>query len=192
MKKKKKTFHVHPTPWEYLKGSQRHIYLIIAIFLISGVLGFLFSPYLGFFDPMLEDLALETAGLGPGELIWFIFQNNVTVAFVGMILGLFLGVFPVVNMFINGTLVGYVYARAADILGYGVIWRLFPHGVFELPAVFIALGLGLRLGTFWFAKDKKKAFREHLSGCILVFLTVILPLLIIAAIIEGLIIAFSG
>jgi len=39
---------------------------------------------------------------------------------------------------------------SVGIEGYGILWRLVPHGIFELPAVFISLGLGIKLGTFIF------------------------------------------
>ena len=66
-----------------------------------------------------------------------------------------------------------------------VLWRIFPHGIFELPAVFISLGLGLKLGTFIFQRNKLKAFAEFFWNSLRVFLFIVLPLLIIAAIIEG-------
>ena len=35
------------------------------------------------------------------------------------------------------------------------LFRLLPHGIFELPAIFISLGLGLRFGMFIFQKEKE-------------------------------------
>jgi stage II sporulation protein M len=87
--------------------------------------------------------------------------------------------------------VGYVYSKAASVGGYGIIWQLLPHGIFELPAIFISLGLGVKLGMFVFEKDKKKAFIERLRKSFFVFLTIVLPLLVIAAIIEGLLISLT-
>jgi len=38
--------------------------------------------------------------------------------------------------------------------GFLSLWRLLPHGIFELPAVFISLGMGLKIGMFIFQKKK--------------------------------------
>jgi len=72
------------------------------------------------------------------------------------------------------------------------LWRILPHGIFELPAVFIALGMGLKFGGFIFQKEKIKSLREYFWNSLRVFLFVVLPLLIIAGIIEGTLIFFSG
>ena len=141
-----------------------------------------------FFDELLRELAEKTAGLGPGELIWFIFQNNLISSFIGLLFGVFLGIFPIIGTLINGLLLGYVYSMVSVTEGLGVIWMLIPHGIFELPAVFISLGLGLKLGMFIFAKNKKKELFERLNKSLKVFLMIVLPLLIIAAIIEGILI----
>ncbi|HJX50295.1 MAG TPA: stage II sporulation protein M, partial [Candidatus Nanoarchaeia archaeon] len=66
-----------------------------------------------------------------------------------------------------------------------VLLRLLPHGIFEFPAIILALATGIRLGLFWFSDNKKKEFVKRVEGSLRVFLFVILPLLIIAAIIEG-------
>jgi stage II sporulation protein M len=63
--------------------------------------------------------------------------------------------------------------------------NLLPHGIFELPAIFISFGMGLKFGTFLFYKEKMKKFAEFFSNSLRVFVFVILPLLVIAAIIEG-------
>jgi len=67
---------------------------------------------------------------------------------------------------------------------------IFPHGVFELPAVFISLGLGVRFGTFMFSKNALSELKHRFIGSIKVFFFVIMPLLVLAAIIEGVLITF--
>ena len=164
-----------------------YIYLILVLFVFSVIIGFSFAENFSFFDNILMGLGDSIEGLGHGGLIWFIFQNNISSAFIAMILGVFLGIAPVFNSLINGALLGYVYAKAIVIGGPGVILYILPHGIFELPAIFIALGLGLKFGMFIFAKkgEKINEFRRRFWNSIKVFLTIILPLLIIAAVIEG-------
>lgn len=189
---KKKKEGIFRESWEYLKDTRKHIYWIIGIFVFFSLFGYIYSGELGFLDETLKELVEKIEGKGPWELVWFIFQNNVSSAFVAMILGALVGIMPVVSALMNGTLLGYVYAKASAVEGFGVIVLLIPHGIFELPAIFVALGLGLRLGGFVFARgNKKEEFMQRLRGGLKVFFTIVLPLLIIAAIIEGLLIGLG-
>ena len=188
MKKRKKKQTMFKESISYLKESMIYFWIIVGLFLFSALIGFMFPENFVFFDELLKELAEKTAGLGHGELTWFIFQNNVLSSFMGLVLGIVLGVFPLMGILINGLLLGYVYAKASAVAGLGVIWMLVPHGIFELPAVFISLGLGLKLGMFIFTKNKKKELIERLIKSLKVFFLIVLPLLIIAAIIEGILI----
>jgi len=181
--------------WEYIKESKNFIYSIITIFLLFTVLGFLLpipaeieAKILEFIEQLLK----QTEGMTQGELIKFIFWNNIQSSFTGMLFGVVLGVFPVMSALANGYLLGFVASVAAEGSGIFVLWRLFPHGNFELPALFISLGLGLRIGTFIFEKDKIKTLKIYLIKSIKVFFFVIIPLLVIAAVIEGSLISLMG
>jgi uncharacterized membrane protein SpoIIM required for sporulation len=46
----------------------------------------------------------------------------------------------------------------------------------------------MKLGMFWFKNERKKELMRRLEGSLRVFLFVVLPLLIIAAIVEGILI----
>ena len=185
MKKRKKKQSMFKESISYLKESLIYFYIVMGLFLFSAIIGFVFPENFVFFDELLKELAEKTAGLGPGELTWFIFQNNVMSSFMGLMLGVLLGIFSLMGILVNGLLLGYVYAKASAISGLGIIWMLIPHGIFELPAVFISLGLGIKFGMFIFTKNKKKEFFRRLNSSLKVFLIIILPLLVVAAIIEG-------
>jgi stage II sporulation protein M len=188
MKKRKKKQTMFKESISYLKESMIYFWIIVGLFLFSALIGFMFPENFVFFDELLKELAEKTTGLGHGELTWFIFQNNILSSFIGLAFGIVLGVFPLMGTLINGLLLGYVYAQASAVAGLGVIWMLIPHGIFELPAVFISFGLGLKLGMFIFTKNKKKELIERLIKSLKVFFSIVLPLLIIAAIIEGILI----
>ena len=157
---------------------------------------------IGFFAPVSEDLAKiilefieklleQTKDMSQGELIGFIFVNNLQSSFFGLLLGTILGIFPVFAAIINGYVLGFVGAMSIESEGVFILGRLLPHGIFELPAIFISLGLGLKLGSFIFQKEKKKFFKKYFWNSLRVFLFVVLPLLIIAAIIEGILISLG-
>ena len=130
----------------YLKESKSSIKLVVTIFVASLLLGLLFAnPLSTIINPLLKNLIEQTENLNTLELIIFIFLNNALTSLIGLFLGLFLGIFPIIVAVTNGVILGYVLERTAQI-SILEFWRLLPHGIFELPAVFISLGMGLKLG----------------------------------------------
>ncbi len=171
--------------WEFIVESKKYIYFAIGIFILSAIFGFIFHDKLTFIDKLLKSLVDRTEGLGTFDLISFIFFNNLQSAFFGMILGIVFGIMPLVNAVSNGVVLGYVLEKVFKFSGFSDFWRILPHGIFELPAIFISLGLGMRLGFFIFSKDKKRSFKSELKKAIYSFLLIVVPLLVIAAIVEG-------
>src|SRR3989344_890448 len=174
--------------WNYLKESKNFIYTIVVIFFIFVLLGF-FVPVpnaiaeqiLNFINELIE----KTKGMSQLELINFIFLNNFQSSFFGIIFGIILGVLPIIIAISNGYLLGFVASVSVENDGLSILWRLLPHGIFELPAVFISLGMGLKIGMFIFQKKKLKSLSDYFFNSLRVFLLVVVPLLIIAAFIEG-------
>jgi len=216
--------------WEYIKESRNFIYITLIIFLLFAFIG-AFVPAPEFLEQQIlefiEELLRKTAEMSQGELMSFIFLNNLQSSFFGMIFGIALGIFSAITSVSNGYLLGFVSSRAAYEEGIFVLWRLFPHGIFELPALFISTGLGLKLGFpfiyryfkyYWKRKNifallagilflpfsiiltlilnenlRKYQFKDFLfkvNNSLRVFLFIILPFLLIAAIIEGCLIFF--
>ena len=183
--------------FSFLRDSRDFIYAAILGFFIFAALGFFFSDliqeiFLSFgvninekILYLIEKLISQTEGMSHGELIGFIFFNNLQSSFLGLFLGIGVGFFSVATGIINGYILGFVILRSVRVEGVLVLWRLLPHGIFELPALFISLGLGLRLGTFIFKKNKMEALRKYFFESVRVFVFVIFPLLLVAAIIEG-------
>lgn len=178
----------------YTKESLPYIYTVIILFILSAILGYFLSPHLSFLDQILKDLISKTQNLNSIELIFFILQNNILACLIVVLSGIFLGISPIFNTISNGVILGYVLNKTIALEGPLIALRLFPHGIFELPAVFISLGLGIKLGAVFFShsKDKWIELKLRFYKSINTFLVIILPLLIIAAIIEGLLIAFIG
>lgn len=190
-KKKKKRFNLleeYKDSWNYIKQSKDFIYVIVAVFFIFMLIGFFLPAPESIANQLLDflkKLVAETQNLSMAGLIRFIFLNNVQSSFFSMIFGIFLGIFPVVAAIINGYLLGFVSAMSVQSEGISILLRLLPHGIFELPAIFISLGLGLKFGTFIFQKKKIEFFKKYLFSSLKVFFLIIVPLLIVAGIIEG-------
>jgi len=190
-KRKKRGFNLreeYKESWDYLKKSKNFIYIIVAVFFIFSLIGF-FVPapdavteqILKFIQELLEKIQ----GMNQSELISFIFFNNLQSSFFVMVFGVFFGIFPVVGAILNGYLLGFVASLSVEEEGTSVLLGLLPHGIFELPAVFISLGLGLKLGTFIFQKEKIQSLKKDFWNSLRIFIFIVIPLLIIAAIIEG-------
>lgn len=180
--------------WSYIKESKNFIFLIIGFFVFSALIGF-FVPasdlVTGKILEFIEDILSRTEGMNQVQLISFIFLNNLEASFVGFASGILLGIIPMIVTLANGYVVGFVSKMSVDAEGVVSLWRLLPHGIFELPALFISLGLGLKFGSFIFQKNKEESFRAFLVNSLRVFVFIVIPLLIIAAIIEGSLIALS-
>ncbi len=179
--------------WQLVKLQKRFIFAVIGIFIAGGLIGFLqadnFKPY---FDEIIGGIIDKTEGLDFLQMFWFIFSNNITSSLMALFFGVFFGFFPIFNALFNGALLGYVYSQASLVAGYGVIWRLLPHGVFELPAIFISLGLGVYVGAGMFGKDKIATTLSRLKKSFRVFLTLVFLLLAIAALVESALIVYVG
>ncbi len=179
--------------FDYLKESRKYIYAILILFFIFVLMGFFVPAPPGVYEKILEfikDILEKTQGMDALELISFIFFNNLKVSILSIVLGILFGVIPIAFSITNGYLLGFVASITVQEEGIFVLLRLLPHGIFELPAVFISLALGLRLGLYFFMEQKEK-LSNNLLNTLRVFVFVILPLLVIAAIIEGYLIAVS-
>lgn len=172
----------------YLKESKGYIYAISLVFLAGILAGFIFYGQFSFLEEILKELMLKIRGLGLWETIGFILQNNAQSAFLGLFLGILLGIFPVINTISNGIILGYVMKGVFISGGISEFWKILPHGVFELPAIIISLALGLKLGMFVFSKKRKEELLERLKNSFFIFIFIVLPLLIVAAIVEGILI----
>jgi len=166
----------------YLGESRKYFYFVALVFLIGGILGFIFKDSLGFLDSLLNEIVGQISDLSLTGTILFIFKNNLSSALFAMLLGIFLGVMPLFNAIFNGVVVGYVLARASALDGWGVLFKLLPHGIFELPAIFIALGMGLRLGggflENYFSYHQKNSYKRFFGilALIIGFLGIIFAL----------------
>ena len=172
--------------FSYLKQSLNYIYIIFFIFLLGSLIGFFFSPYLTFLEQILKEIVEKTKNLNSLELIIFILLNNTLASLISLIGGIILGLMPLFSSLGNGVILGYVLNKA----GIFSFWRLLPHGVFELPAIFISFGLGIKLGFFIFEKNKFENLKQRDYSSFLVLIFIIIPLLVIAALIEGILISF--
>ncbi|OGJ17374.1 hypothetical protein A3K73_06150 [Candidatus Pacearchaeota archaeon RBG_13_36_9] len=191
MKKKKREegfFRKHYSlSWKYIKESSVYILLMICLLLFGAFAALLYQPPLlvEAIKAFMESILKDTSNFNVFEMMVYILNNNLKNSFFAMIFGVIFGIMPIFTALSNGYVLGFVAEKSVLVAGPSVLLRLLPHGIFEFPAIILALATGIRLGLFWFSDNKKKEFVKRVEGSLRVFLFVILPLLIIAAIIEG-------
>ena len=189
MKKRKGFFaEQYSRSWRFIVESRNFVYSIVGIFLAFSLLSYFVHPPESVSRQIIDfimELLERTKDMNQRELIGFIFLNNLQSSFFGMILGIFFGIPSVMVALINGYLLGFVANLVVGSEGILSLLRLFPHGIFELPAVFVSLGMGLKIGSFVFREKRLKCLKDYMSNSARVFFFVVIPLLLTAAIIEG-------
>jgi stage II sporulation protein M len=186
--KKKSNFFVeqYETCWKFLEEIQWYAVFALGIFCLMFLIGFTFPIFFrGKIFEFLAEIIKLVEGKSVVELVVFIFLNNLKAAFFAIVLGIVIGLFPFLTGIVNGYLVGFVAREVATQEGIFVLWQLFPHGIFELPAIILSIGIGLKIGVDLFKGNVKKKLRYNFVEAFRFFVFVIFPLLLIAGIIEG-------
>lgn len=117
-----------------------------------------------------------------------IMTNNLSVSFMAFAAGITAGIGTLYLLFFNGMMIGVIGVACAT---YGMsipLWSFVsPHGVLELPAIFIAGGAGLRLArALLFPGVLSRRDSLGVGGTEAVRLLVgVIPMLIVAGTIEA-------
>ncbi|VVB84378.1 Stage II sporulation protein M [uncultured archaeon] len=176
---------------QYLYSLKNYLIAITGIFIISMIIGLIVSAsnpalsenYLGIFKNSFSWIKT----LNPIVIMFVIFLNNAFKSLLALVLGVGLGIIPV--LFVAGN--GIVLSILADTVSKQqgtlfVIAALLPHGIIEVPMILISAGIGLRLGDVMYLSMKgiKVDIKEELNEGLGFYLRKIVPLLFIAAMVE--------
>jgi stage II sporulation protein M len=177
----------------YLKQLYPYLKTSLAIFgggIVVGLISVMHFPELsGHFESSVVGFVKIFRGLSRFELAAAIFLNNALKTLLGIILGSLFGIIPVVFLLANGVALGVVFSLSAQSRGPWLsLLSILPHGILELPAVFLGTSIGLMIGTHVvkrvFGRTEATLGGELVQG-LRFFCTVILPLLLIAALVEA-------
>jgi uncharacterized membrane protein SpoIIM required for sporulation len=191
MKIKQKTLKdLYKESWNFILESKKQIYFSIILFFLFVLVGF-FLPVPAEIEKIiyekLREIVMMFKGLNLFETTWMIFSNNLYVSFISIVFGLSLGIVPFFLTLFNGYIIGFVFSKAVSLDGALILLKTIPYGIFELSAVLVSLGLGIRIGTTIFTKEKTfDIFKKSLRVLVLF----IVPLLLVAAILEGVLIFY--
>jgi stage II sporulation protein M len=188
-----------------LRDITTELKIAIVIFVAALLIGFLNSAnppefittIMNEFIDMAESIGIENTV----DLFSFIVINNLIAVFSVVTAGLLFGISPLLSTVINGYLIGIVTGemiRGGELVL--VIAGIVPHGLLELPALFMAIGTGLYLGKQTFMTMKRvrveKSFIKKIRRTIQILAkdlvaslkfawVIITPLIVIAALIEA-------
>lgn len=176
---------------EYLYSLKKYVFIIAIIFILSLLIGLIISVKYPELSKNYLDMFQNQFGwiknLNPIEIVLLIFLNNAFKSFLSLVLGIGLGVIPVLFVAANGIIIGMFANIIAKENGtLFVIAALVPHGIIEVPMILISAGIGLRLGYKMYPSltglktDINKELREGVGF----YVRFVLPLLFVAAIIE--------
>lgn len=174
--------------WKFLIECRWYNVFVTGIFSLLFLIGFTFPVFFrAEIIVFIEELIELVEGKGLIETFFFIFFNNLKATFFAIILGVSFGILPLFVAITNGYLIGFVSREVAMIEGISALWRLFPHGIFELPAVIFSIGIGIKIGVdlLIVKKNKKERLKINYIEGLRFFLFVVIPLLLLAGIIEA-------
>jgi len=175
--------------WMFDRTIKPYILILVSIFAVSFLAGTLAPASLQKeANEMYKYVADELQGLSGGTLFFYIFSHNLLASILILVSGVLFGVIPILAIGANGLFLGVLYRQVAEGIGYSsAAFKVLPHGVFEIPALLIAASYGLWLGVMVVRRMRGKEstlLRSNIGHAFRQYLTVVFPLLIVAAGIE--------
>lgn len=173
------------------KSVSSYIFIVYLIFFLSLANGYFLARQNPTEAKQVIDQLFTSFGfaknLSAFQLFLFIFLNNALKALLVILTGFFFGIVPVLFIFINANLIGFVIAVWGTREGFlRVVLSLLPHGIFEIPAILIASGYGLWLGVRFYRKLRYgEPFLKAFWFSLRQYFRVVFPLLLLAAFIEA-------
>ena len=175
----------------YLKNIKIHILVITLVFFLSTALGFAHSSM----NHEYAMQSLEEVGelleiiknLPPIGIMMFIFLNNAIKSLIILMLGIGFGIIPLLFIAYNGYIIGVVVYIVSGENGFMyVLSAILPHGIIELPMVFISAAIGLKMGYLLFSSIKGQSvdIKAEFSRGMRFYFYRVMPLLFVAAVIE--------
>ncbi len=128
-----------------------------------------------------------------------IFLNNSFSLFLTIILGIVAGIFPIIVLFSNGTMLGiFAFFWTEEMTFISFLAGIMPHGFIEITLLIVGSAIGLRIGYLVIKKilakfihgerssqiENSQPLKPLLVNYLWFFVKIALPLLLLAAAIE--------
>jgi stage II sporulation protein M len=190
---KSSILHIVVTQGRYLKRLWTYLAASVLLFGLGSLIG---TATIFYFPGIADQLAASLAGfvkifrdLTPLQLAGAIFFNNAIKTLLVIALGILFGAITVLFLIVNGAALGIVFYLSIQSRGRWLsLLVLLPHGILELPAVLLGTSIGLMLGRHSVNRLLGKAqtsLGSELVRAFYFFMAVIIPLLLMAALVEA-------
>jgi stage II sporulation protein M len=176
----------------YVYKIRYFVYAIALLMLLSFMIGVIFAATMpdetakivSLVASQMEDIDSDSSF----SLMINLFVHNGVICLIMVLLGLALGLIPLLIAFDNGLMIGLVGGVAAGRAGLlFTLAAIAPHGVIELPMMMLSAAIGLRLGySVLMALFRQPAdVVQEIKDGLRVFAVWVLPLLLVAAFVES-------
>jgi len=172
-----------------LKNSATLTLLLFCAMVTIGWVGSAYHPAIGeqLIGLFEKEVAGQVAGAGPFELCGKIFVNNLEACIILFLGGASFGIVTILIMSLNGIVIGAIMEIVLrDHSPAFVAAAIIPHGIFEIPGFIVAGALGFMFSQAlineYYGQEDAAATAARLSR---VFVTVVLPLIAVAAVVEA-------
>jgi stage II sporulation protein M len=170
--------------WDLVKDNRRLVYGFLIAWLAMAAIGYLLPTLLeDWVQSIIDDTTSDLDGKNLREIILYLTWSNLLAFGLIVVLGIFF--MPLAAVTLNGYLLGAVLWEVMQDEGFGLAWRIAPHGALEIPALCISLAFGLRIGLCLFKRNRFENLKRTYKEAFLVYVFIVLPLTVVAAVIEG-------
>jgi len=151
---------------------------------------------IGYVQETLDDVLQQAINGTKFDLAKAIFFQNLKVTSYELFLGAFFGFVPIVSLVFNFFTLGFLSAPSVYPVAFPeasfplstFLLLIVPHGIFELPAIFISAAFGLKLGWGWLLPGSTgkrwQVFKSAFADSVRIF-PLVFVLLVIAALVES-------
>jgi len=176
----------------YLHSLSPFILISFFVFFLAVIGGYFFAEKYTLEAQNIISFLKETYGpilemSKPAQFLFIFLKNGIT-SFIVIFSGVLFGIIPLLALISNGEVLGILtnFILKDFSISY-FLTGILPHGILEIPAFLISGALGLKIAQISvkkvLRKEKGNLVRE-LNWASKVFLKVVLPLLLIASLIE--------
>ncbi|MBL0389369.1 stage II sporulation protein M [Tumebacillus sp. ITR2] len=178
-----------------LRQNKNYLWLAFGIFVLGWVIGELFTnQILHVIQPSLDQLKLLAEKAKAKDSVTYtsglILGNNIRACVTMILVGILACAPTILSLLFNGMMIGVMLGNAQESVFGLVAFGILPHGIFEMPAIFIASAFGIKLGRVLLVPLREKTrwqsfkfvWREVWSVSWFV-----LVLLVVAASVEGMV-----
>mgnify|MGYP001585762599 CR=1 FL=1 len=178
--------------WHIIRQNRKIIFALTALYILFLVGGLIYNSmtYTKFsfsseeskaaYQEFFKTTNFKDTFIGNFQHIFF---HNAIASLFRIATGIILAIIPL-WLIIND---GILDSAAIINSGYNILFSFIPHGIFEIPAMIISSSLGVMIFlSILKSKNRRKNIIQAYKNTFLIFLLIIIPLLLIAGIIEAL------